>query len=273
VLHSQLWLLYRNQKEISDLQNLRRSGAPYVAVVNQAFARQRLTGTDPIGKRLRRSRAEWVEIAGVVNDIRRGGKTADMNPQVYLPAAQIKLYPVRLADLAVRTAGDPRHLVNAIQEQIWAIDKDQPITNVRTLEEIISERAALRRFQTALLALFAGVAVLLALIGVFGVLSYSVSQRTSELGIRMALGAAPRDILKLMLRQAGSLIACGVAIGVAGALALTRYLESQLFQVRSTDWQSYGFAALLLASLALAAALIPACRAARADPMAALRME
>jgi len=147
----------------------------------------------------------------------------------------------------VRTAGDPRHLVNAIQEQIWAIDKDQPITNVRTLEEIISERAALRRFQTALLALFAGVAVLLALIGVFGVLSYSVSQRTSELGIRMALGAAPRDILKLVLRQAGSLIACGVAIGVAGALALTRYLESQLFQVRSTDWQSYGFAALLLA--------------------------
>jgi ABC-type antimicrobial peptide transport system permease subunit len=210
---------------------------------------------------------------GVVNDIRRGGKTADINPQVYLPAAQTKLYPVKLADLAVRTERDPRRLVNAIQQAIWAIDKDQPVTNVRTLEEVLSERAALRRFQTALLVLFAGVAVVLTLIGIFGVLSYSVSQRTAELGIRMAIGAGPREIMLLVLRQAGVLIAAGLVIGLAGALALTRYLESMLFQVRSTDWQSYASATLLLAALALIAALIPAVRGAKSDPMAALRTE
>jgi putative ABC transport system permease protein len=250
-----------------------REGAPHVAVVNQAFDRQRLDGADAIGKRLRRGRAPWVEIVGVVNDIRRAGKTADITPQVYFPAAQVKLYPVRLADFAVCTAGDPRHLVNAIQDEIWALDKDQPVTNVRTLDEIVSERAALRRFETALLALFASVAVTLALIGIFGVLSYAVTQRTPELGIRMALGAGPRDIVSLVLRQAGALIAAGIAIGVVGALALTRYLESLLFQVRAADWQSYGIAALVLVSLALTAALIPAFRGAKADPMTALRAE
>ncbi|HYT89367.1 MAG TPA: ABC transporter permease [Gemmataceae bacterium] len=250
-----------------------REGAPHVAVVNQAFVRQRLEGADPTGKRLRRGRAPWVEIVGVVNDIRRAGKTADITPQVYFPAGQVKLYPVRLADFAVRTAGDPRHLVNAIQDEIWALDKDQPVTNVRTLDEIVSESAALRRFETALLVLFAGVAVTLALIGIFGVLSYAVTQRRPELGLRMALGAAPRDIVALVLRQAGALIAYGVAIGLAGALALTRYLESLLFHVRAADWQSYAAAALLLVSLALTAALIPAFRGAKADPMTALRAE
>jgi putative ABC transport system permease protein len=250
-----------------------REGAPSVALVNQAFVRQRLNGADPIGKRLRLDRAPWLEIVGVVSDIRRAGKAAGITPQVYLSAAQIKVYPVRLADVAVRAAGDPRHLVNAIQDEIWALDKDQPITNIRTLDEIVSERAALRRFETALLALFAGVAVTLALIGIFGVLSYAVTQRTPELGIRMALGAGPRDIVALVLRQAGALIAYGVAIGVAGALALTRYLENLLFHVRAADWQSYAAAALLLVFLALTAALIPAFRGAKADPMTALRAE
>jgi putative ABC transport system permease protein len=147
-----------------------RDGTPNAAVVNQAFAREYLNGADPIGNRLRRSNAPWIEIVGVVNDIRRGGKTEIIKPEVYLPAAQVKLYPVRLADLAVRAAGDPRRLVNAIQEQIWALDKDQPITNVRTLDEIVSASVALRRFQTLLLAVFAATAVGLAVIGIFGVL-------------------------------------------------------------------------------------------------------
>jgi len=250
-----------------------REGSPYAAVVNQAFVRQLLNGNDAIGQRLQRSGQRWIEIAGVVNDVRRGGKTDTVKPQVYLPAAQFSLYPVRLADLAVRAAGDPRRLVNAIQDQIWALDKDQPITNVRTLEEIVSASVALRRFQTWLLAIFAAVAVGLALIGIFGVLSYAVSQRTSELGLRMALGASPRDILVLVLKQAGRWIAVGVVLGLAGAMALTRYFESFLFDVRRTDWQSYAAAVALLAALAIIAALIPARRGARVDPMSALRCE
>ncbi len=251
-----------------------RDGAPDIAVVNQAFARQFLNGADPIGRRFRRgSGAPWVEIVGVVGDIRRGGKTEEIRPEAYLSAAQTKLYPVRLADLAVRTSGNPRSLVNAIQEQIWALDKDQPITNVRTLEEILSSSAALRRFQTLLLMVFAGVAVLLAMIGIFGVLSYSVSQRAPELGVRMALGASPRAILGLVLKQAGGLIGAGIVLGVGGALALTRYLESLLFGVRITDWQSYAAAAVLLAALAVAASLVPAARGAKTDPIAALRCE
>src|SRR5262249_12236414 len=142
-----------------------REGAPYVAVVNHAFARQYLHGADPIGKRLRRTPpgSPWLEIVGMVNDIRRGGKTERLKLQVYLSAAQTRLYPVRLADFAVRAAGDPHQLLRAIEEQVWALDKDQPITNVRTLEEIVSASVALRRFQTLLLLIFATVAVGLAL--------------------------------------------------------------------------------------------------------------
>jgi putative ABC transport system permease protein len=250
-----------------------REGAAYVGVVNQAFARQHLQGKDPIGKSLRRSDQQWVQIVGVVNDIRRSGKTDRLRPQVYLPAAQTRLYPVPLADFAVRAAGDPRQLVNAIQEQIGALDKDQPVTNVRTLEEIVSASAAMRRFQTTLLLVFAAVAVGLALIGIFAVLSYAVGQRTSELGIRMALGADPGAILRLVLKQAGVWIGMGVVIGVSGAALLTKYVESMLFDVRITDWQSYAAAVALLAVLAVAAALIPARRGAALDPMSALRSE
>ena len=185
-----------------------RLGAPHVAVVNQAFSRQYLNGGDPIGRRFRRGpNAPWFEIVGLVNDVRRGGKTKDIRPQIYLPAAQTDGYPVRLADFAVRTAGDPRQLVKAIQQQVWALDKDQPVTGVRTMEELISLSVAEQRFQMLLLALFAGVAVALAVIGIFGVLSYGVNQRMNELGIRVALGASPRKILGLVLGQAGVLIA------------------------------------------------------------------
>ncbi len=217
-----------------------RTGAPPVAVVNQAFVRSVLNGADPIGRRLRRMGPNpWIEIVGVVNDIRRGGKTAGINPQVYLPAAQTSIYPVQLADLAVRSAGEPRALANAIQAEVWTIDKDQPVTNVRTLEEIITASVAQRRFQMLLLIVFASVAVALAVIGIYGVLAYSVSQRTPELGIRIALGARPSAIQGLVLRQAGAVIGLGIVGGVAGARALTIYLESLLFQVKAHDWRTY----------------------------------
>jgi putative ABC transport system permease protein len=245
-----------------------------VAVVNQEFARELLHGGDPIGHFMQRGpTAPKITIVGVVNDIRRAGKTDIINPEVYLSAAQTTLYPVSLADLAVRTAGDPRTLVNAISRQIWQIDKDQPVTNVRTMDEIIDLSVSQRWFQTLLLAVFASVAVGLAIVGIYSVLAFSVSQRTSELGIRIALGAAPRSIFGLVLRQAGTLIAAGMAIGLAGALALTRVLQDPLFQVRTTDWQAYAGAIALLSLVALAAAFIPARRGASVNPITALRDE
>jgi putative ABC transport system permease protein len=250
-----------------------RKGQPPVAVVNQAFARQFLAGSDPIGRHFHRGSAPLETIVGVVNDIRRGGKTGEINPQVYFSAAQTDLYPVRLADFAVRTHGDPRQLVNAVQRQIWAIDKDQPVTNVRTLEEVISRSVEERRFQMVLLIAFAAVAVLLATIGIFGVLSYIVNQRMGELGIRVALGATPLRIVAIVLRQAGWWVAVGIGAGLAGAFALARYLESLLFEVHHGDPWTYTAAVALLLAVSLVAALIPARRGARVDPMTALRYE
>ena len=248
------------------------NGQMPVAVVNQEFARELLHGGDPIGHFMQRGpTAPKITIVGVVNDIRRAGKTDIINPEVYLCAAQTTLYPVSLADLAVRTAGDPRQLVNAISRQIWQIDRDQPVTNVRTMDEIIDSSVSQRRFQTLLLAVFASVAVGLAMVGIYSVLAFSVSQRTSELGIRIALGAAPRSIFGLVLRQAGTLIAAGMALGLGGALALTRVLQDLLFQVKTTDWQAYAGAILLLSAVALAAAFIPARRGASVNPSVALK--
>jgi putative ABC transport system permease protein len=251
-----------------------RQGGPHVAVVNQAFSHQYLNGGDAIGRRFRRNpNAPWFEIVGLVNDVRRGGKTKDIRPQIYLSAAQTDGYPVRLADFAVRAAGDPRRLVKAIQEQVWSLDKDQPVTAVRTMEELISLSVADQRFQMLLLTLFAGVAVALAVIGIFGVLSYGVTQRMNELGIRVALGASPRRIMSLVLRQASVLIAAGVVLGLAGALALTRLVANLLFHVQAHDWRTYAVAVAMLAAAGVTAAMIPALRGARVDPTVALRYE
>ncbi|HEY1343278.1 MAG TPA: FtsX-like permease family protein, partial [Bryobacteraceae bacterium] len=236
--------------------------------------RQFLNGGDPIGHVFGRSpTAPRITIVGVVGDIRRGGKEADVKPGIYLPAAETELYPVRLADFAVRTSTAPKSLVKAVQAQVWALDKDIPLTNVRTLEEIVDASVAQRRFQTTLLLIFAGVAVTLAVIGIFGVLSYAVNQRIVEIGIRVALGAEPVRILRMVLRQAGALIALGLIIGLAGAFALTRYLESLLFNVKPKDWTAFALAAACLAAVSLLAALIPARRGSRVDPIVALRYE
>jgi len=250
-----------------------REGEPPVAVVNQAFSRAFLNGADPLGRVFLYSDNVRVQIVGVVTDIRRGGKAAGVLPEVYLAAAQTSLYPVRVADFAVRASGDPSLLVNAVRQQVLAIDKDQPVTNVRTMEEIIDASVAQRRFQTFLLLVFAAVAVALALIGIYGVLAYSVAQRTQELGIRIALGANPRSVIALVLRQAGVLIAAGIALGICGSLALTRYVQSLLFEVHTTDWRTYAGAIALLALAGAMASLVPAVRGARVDPMVALREE
>jgi len=251
-----------------------RAGQPPVTVVNEACARQLLPGINPIGHRLRLGpMSPWLTIVGVVNDVRRGGKEEQITAQVYIPAAQTELYTVRLADFAVRAVSDPQRLIKATQAEVLALDKDQPVVNVRTMDELIDASVAQRRFETLLLLVFATVAVLLAIVGIFGVLSCVVRQRTSEFGIRAALGASPQRIIALVLGQAGIWIATGVALGVAGALGLTRYLEALLFHVKRYDPWTYAAAIALLGTVAITAALIPALRGSRADPVSALRHE
>jgi putative ABC transport system permease protein len=249
-----------------------RCGSLPVAVVNNEFVRRALPNEDPVGRRFRRTN-DWITIVGVVSDIRRSGKAGEVKPEVYLPAAQPALYPVRLADFAFRAAGDPKTLMAAVQQQVWAIDKDQPITNVKTLEEVISQSVATRRFQTLLLGLFASLALILAMVGIYGVISYSVSQRTPEIGIRMALGASRGGILKMVIGRAMLLVAVGIATGAAGAYALSEYLKSLLFEVKPGDPWTYASLAILLAVVALTACMVPARRATRVDPMIALRYE
>jgi putative ABC transport system permease protein len=244
-----------------------------VCIISQSFAQRFFGQIDPIGHRLRRPKTPWITIIGIIGDIRRGGKAAALTPQVYFPAAQIHLHPITLSDVAVRSIGDPQQLVKAVQSAVWAIDKDQPITNVKTLEEIISTGVAPRRFQTMLLLLFAAVALVLALVGTYGVLSYAVQQRTSEIGVRVAMGAEPKDILRFVVGQAVRPIVFGLAVGLCGAYGLSRYLRGLLFDVQPTDLSTFAGVTLLLCLAALMACYVPARRAMRIMPTVALRYE
>jgi len=251
-----------------------RNGSMPVALVNEAFVQQLLPGGDPIGRRLRRNPSSpWVSIVGVVGSIRRDGRIGEIRPQVYLPAGQTALYPVPLADLAVRATGDPQQLLAGIQREVWAIDRDQPVANVRTLDEILDASVAQRRFQMLLITGFAIVAVLLALVGLYGVVSYAVQQRTYEIGIRMALGAGVGGVVWLVGRQVAVPVLTGIAVGLAGAFGLSRSLESLLFEIEPTDPLTFGAVAALLLVTSMAAAFVPARRATRVDPVTALRTE
>jgi putative ABC transport system permease protein len=251
-----------------------KEGAPPVAIVNQVLARKLFPNGDAVGHRIRRLGAkDWETIAGVVGEVHLQGQTEQVHPQVFFPAAQTSLYPVHVADFAIRTAGAPLAIVRDVQRQVWAIDKDQPVTRVETLEEVVSASVVQRRFQAMLLLLFAGVALALAVVGVYGVISYAVAQRTPEIGLRLALGAQRRDILSLTLARAFRPILAGLAAGFAGALAASRLLTSLLFEVKPFDPATFALVGMLLAMAALSACLIPARRATRVDPMVALRYE
>ncbi len=251
-----------------------REGAPYVALVNEEFARRYSPGESALGKRFRRgSKAPWIEIVGVVGSLRRDGPDAAPAPQIYLPAAQTGTYPVRLADVAVRGTGGPATLAALVQAEVEAIDPEQPVSRVMSLDEALSRDVAQRRFGLALLTGFALTALLLTLVGIYGVAAYAVGQRTPELGERMALGASSPRILGLVVRSVLAQVLGGVAIGLPFAFFAARALGGLLYEIAPTDPVSFALVPLLLLGAGLAAALGPARRATRVDPVAALRWE
>jgi putative ABC transport system permease protein len=247
-----------------------------VAIINEAVARRHFPSEDPIGKRLRldsifdKDAPPMRQIIGVVADVKHRGLTMEAWPEVYTPLAQT---PFQEMFVVVKTDGDPNRVVGAVRGAVWEIDKDQPIYDVRTLGERLDLTVAQPRFNTLLLTVFSALALVLAAVGLYGVMAYSVAERTRELGIRMALGAEPRDILKLVVKQSLILTVVGVGLGVAAALSLTRVMSSLLYDVSATDPVIFVGVSLLLALVALAACLVPARRATKVDPMAALRYE
>ena len=242
-------------------------------IVNESFARlfwpQYPRGQDPVGQHvLLAGTQRAAEIVGIVADVHERSLDVAAIPEIYIPLATT---PLQTAALAVRTEGQPRLFVNSIRAQVLAIDQDQAVSHVKTMEEAIQDSVGQRRVTLVLLGSFAGVALLLAIVGIYGVVAYSVAQRTQEMGIRRALGAQRVDILRLVLKQGLGLALAGVAIGMGGAFALTRVMQSLLFHVSATDPPIFTGIAMLFVLVALAASYVPARRATRIDPMAALR--
>ncbi len=249
-----------------------QEGTPQVTIVSQSLARQQFANMDPIGQRLF---VEWgreapYQIVGVVGDVKHDGLEKEARPTVYFPNAQ---ETQTIATLMIRTGADPMKLAPVAEQIIHAYDKDQAIANIQPLDMFLSKAVARPRFQSVLLASFAGLALLLAAIGIFGVMSYSVAQRTHEIGIRVALGAQSDQVMRLVVGQGLLLALIGTAGGLAGAFALTRYLRTLLFNVSPTDWLTFTAVPLVLCAVALTASYFPARRAMRVDPMQALRYE
>jgi putative ABC transport system permease protein len=244
-----------------------------VAVVNEAMARTYFPGENPVGKRIlvnMKSEPQPTEIIGVVGDARYDKLEGELRPMVYWTHPQLTYSSMTLI---LRTSIDPEGLTAGARRKILAIDKDQPVSDVRTMESWLAESVARNRFGTLLLGAFAGLALLLAAIGIYGVMSHSVVQRQSEIGVRMALGAEARDVLRLVIGQGLLLVLGGVALGLLGALALTRLLSSLLYGVSATDPLTFAAIALLITGISSIACYIPARRAARVDPLTALRAE
>ena len=253
--------------------------APLAVMVDEMFVARFFPNADPLGKRLRigGDRAPLRNIVGVFKHIKHYGPDEEGRVEIYTPYKQVSQESFAAANrslwLAVKTTGDPTSLAPLIRNEVLQIDKDQPISNVETMENIVAATVAPQKFATWLLGIFAGSAMLLAAIGIYGVMAYSVPQRTHEIGIRMALGAAQGDVLRMVVVQGMKLALLGVGIGIIGAVALTRLMSSLLYGVSATDPLTYGGVSLLLAGVAFLACLIPARRATRVDPMIALRYE
>lgn len=251
--------------------------APPVALINQDFARRFFPGENPIGKHLEFGSAnQWITILGIAGDVRGFGLDKQPKSEIYLPYQQQSLLASnRLPHmhLVVRTAGDPNALAAAVLQSVREVDKDLPRPKVRTMETVLAASIAERRSNMLLLGVFAVIALLLTGVGIYGVISYSVAQRTQEIGVRIALGAQSRDVMTLVMRNGMSLVLMGIVIGLAGSFALTRWMASLLFQISTTDYLTFTMTALLLTAIALLACWVPARRATKVDPLIALKYE
>jgi putative ABC transport system permease protein len=247
--------------------------APFTAVINAALARQAFANQDPIGHSIYCGLDSMnpMKIVGIVGDVRQTGPARDPSPEIYMPYEQHPL-PATYLSVLVRTSVEPGAISPAVREKIHELSAEVPV-KFTTMEALNSEGVAAPRFRTLLLGIFAGLAVGLALAGVYGVMSYVVGQRSNEIGLRMALGASPRDVMRLILRQTLLLAGAGIGIGLAGAAGVTQWLTTMLFAVKATDPPTYAAVVALIVIAALVASYIPARRAMRVDPMIALRYE
>lgn len=244
---------------------------PPIALINETLAKRYFPGEDPIGKQLNiEGQKAPREIVGIIGDVKQIKLDSEVKSEIYVPFLQ---FPLASMSIVVRANTDPSSITSAVLSQIAVVDKDQPVFRVKTMDQYLSESMAQRRFSTILLGTFAALALTLAAIGIYGVLNYLVTQRTHEIGIRMALGAKQRDILKLVVGHGMLLSLLGIVIGIAAALFLTRIMSSLLYGVSATDPWTYIALSLVLAGVALLACIIPARRASKVDPLIALRYE
>ncbi|HEU6451051.1 MAG TPA: ABC transporter permease [Gemmatimonadaceae bacterium] len=259
-------------------------GAPAVVVVNEFLANRYWPGEDPIGKRItlddpERDSVSWLTVVGVVKNAARGEWAASEHEEVYLPFLQNRSYlegsgaHVAYQTLVIRTSGEAAALAPAVRNAVWSLDSNLPVSEVQTMDAVVARATAQPRFNLFLLATFAAVALVLAAVGIYGVMSYSVSRRTHEIGLRMALGARPGDVLGIVVGQAMALAIIGACVGFVGALALGRFMSSFLYGVQPSDPLTFLAMAVVLGAVALAASYIPARRATRIDPLLALRHE
>ena len=244
-----------------------------VVIISEKTARQFWPGQDPIGKRLKpgssTSNSPWREVIGIVKDVRQNDFIASPKRQMYFTYRQLK--NIAANALVVRTSIEPVSLAVPVRNAIWSVDKDQTVADIDTMDHIVAQAVARQRFSMLLLGLFAALALLLASIGIYGVMSYSVAQRTREIGIRIALGARRADVLQMTLKQALKLVGVGMILGLAAAFLLTRVLQTLLFGISATDPITFLGISLVLLAVAILASYIPALRATKVDPLVALR--
>ena len=256
-------------RDFSDRDN---GSGPGVVLINEAMARRFWSHGDPLGQQISTDGKQWFEIIGVVGNIHQLGQAKEVNPEIYLSYLQEPVdWPYR--SLIIRAAGDPMKLAKEVEQAVWSVNREMPVSNIRPMEQVLADSVAHPRVFALLLGLFAGLAIVLAAVGIYAVVAYSVAQRTHELGVRMALGAKRSDVFRLVVGQGMRLTLMGLGIGLGGALALTRFLRAFLFGVGPTDPATFGLVALSLGTVALFACYIPARRATKVDPMEALRYE